>query len=223
MPGVRQTEAGVVQTEAGVAQTELASRVEIDDFEDTPILGDWNNVDTGDSDATTASRYVQNGSQAVLFTGFEQVYLQNDSGRNYTKGEGTLYFYRNNASGGTDQSWYRFGAVDNNNSYFVDVDSNADELRIVKEVSGSTTTLASTTSLTIPGDDMVEIAVDWQDDGSGGSDITVSLTNITTSSAIDTLSATDGESSLKDNVYVGVVPQGISDSLGIDWISKEVA
>lgn len=201
-----------------------ADRTVIDDFEDTPILGDWTNVG-GDESATTNSRYIQSGSQAVLFSAFEDVYLANDSGRNYAKGEGDLFIYRNNASGATDQSWYRFGAQDNANSYFVDVDSNNSEFRIAKEVSGTTTELAANTSLTIPGDDMVEVKVTWDDGTLGGSDgdITARLRNVATDTVLDTLTTNDTESTLQDNVYVGLVAQGMTDVVGVDWISKEVA
>lgn len=224
--GALHTQAGALKTTRGAVGLG-ENIVVIDDFEDTPILDDWTAVGSGDHAATTTSAQVWNGSQALESTGFDQTYLAVGGDRQYAKGEGTLYFHFRAGTGDSIAPWFRFGAADNNNSYYVVADSDSGVVAIAKETSGTTATLTENTTVTITGEDWHEAAITWDDGTLGGSngDITYTLTNLDTATEVDTLSANDTTSALQTNVYPGLVTQGFAtgEAQYTDYIVKAVA
>ncbi|AUV81245.1 hypothetical protein C2R22_05870 [Salinigranum rubrum] len=207
-----------------VRQTPVTT-VTIDSFEDQD-LAEYTNVDGGDWTFVTSP--VRNGTFAAQIDGFNEIYSLPGDGlpAYYGRGNGTLRVSvrsDGNASP-TAIPWFRFGAADNANSYYVRLDFSTGDVGLNKEVTGSTSTIANT-SITVSDGEWYEYEIIWDDGTLGGSvgDLTLTVTRVSDATELTTLTSNDTDAALESNEGIGFVGQQFASGEAVTWdaITKE--
>lgn len=172
----------------------------IDDFERESL--DYYSGDTSEFSIATDQFYQGSRSLKHDRTGIgdHRIYSTSGLGRYYSKGDGSLdaRFYIGSESS-PDVVYSMFFGVENlENLFAVDIrQSSGGRLRIFKVVGGSFSSLATTTSVSVPSSEWLRILVEWASNG----DITYELFN-----QANTLigSVTANSSDLGVNTGIGV-------------------